>query len=143
VDDTAHGDYSGRLCNPYMEKCYSFESVFEFVSLMDKFFDKIRFPQTTFRTRRFSGEERITGRRPDVEVERFMSEEILENEHGKRATFIVQVQFRQNATWQGTITWAEEKKTSRFRSTLEMVKLMDNALAENGDANFAPEGNWE
>jgi hypothetical protein len=78
-----------------------------------------------------------------MEVERFMSDEMLENEQGKRATFIVQVQFRQNATWQGTITWADEKKTSRFRSTLEMVKLMDNALSATEDAGFAPEGNWE
>jgi hypothetical protein len=143
VDEIVDGDYSGRLCNPYMEKRLEFGSIFEFVGLMDEFFDKIRFPQTTFRVRRFSKEERITGRSPEVEVERFMSDEMLENEHGKRATFIVQVQFRQNATWQGTITWAEEKKTSRFRSTLEMVKLMDNALAETEDANFAPEGYWE
>jgi hypothetical protein len=143
VDEVNHGDYSGRLCNPYMEEILGFSSIFEFVSLMDRFFDHIRFPQTTFRVRRFSKEEKTTGRSPDVEVERHMSDEILENEHGKRATFIVQVQFRQNATWQGTITWAEEKKTSRFRSTLEMVKLMDNALAETEDAGFAPEGNWE
>jgi hypothetical protein len=143
LDGVAGGDYSGRLCNPYMERFLDFGSVFEFVSLMDDFFDKIRFPQKTFRTRRFSEEEKTAGRSPEVEVDRHMSDEMLENEHGMRATFIVQVQFRPNATWQGTITWAEEKKTSRFRSTLEMVKLMDNALAETGEVGFVAEGNWE
>jgi arylamine N-acetyltransferase len=126
-----------------MESIVEFESVYGFVSLMDAFFDLIRFPQKTFKTRRFSKEEKTTGISPEVEVEKHMSDEAVENEHGKRATFIVQVQFRQYATWQGTITWAEEKKTSHFRSTLEMVKLMDNALAELSDADFAPEHNWE
>jgi hypothetical protein len=143
VDDTTSGDYSGRMFNPYIESFLEFRSVFELIVLMDEFFDKIHFPQKTFMTRRFYGGEKTTGRSPEVEVERFMSDEMLENEQGKRATFIVQVQFRQNATWQGTITWADEKKTSRFRSTLEMVKLMDNALAESGEASFAPEENWE
>ncbi len=74
-----------------------------------------------------------------------MSEATFESEHGDRATFLVQVQFRQNATWQGTITWTEQKKTNHFRSTLEMVKLMDSALndAQNmGDGGALPE-TWE
>ena len=50
-----------------------------------------------------------------------------------KATFIIHVQFRRNATWQGTISWTEQKKTQRFRSTLEMIKLMDEALAESTD----------
>jgi hypothetical protein len=46
------------------------------------------------------------------------------------ATFVIQVQFQQNATWQGTIDWLDAKKTQRFRSVLEMIKLMDEALAD-------------
>ena len=48
---------------------------------------------------------------------------------GDKATFIVKVQFRQNATWQGSIQWLDEKKTQKFRSVLEMIKLIDEALA--------------
>lgn len=55
---------------------------------------------------------------------------LLKSKAGEKATFIIQVQFRQNASWQGTITWAEKKKTMRYRSTLEMLKLMDEALSE-------------
>ena len=143
VDEVVGGDYSGRLCNPYMERVLEFKSVYGLIRQMDEFFDKIRFPQTTFKSRKFSGEEKAMGRSPDVEVEKLMADDILENEQGKRATFMVQVQFRQNATWQGTITWAEEKKACRFRSTLEMVKLMDNALAESGDLGFVSADEWE
>ena len=44
-----------------------------------------------------------------------------------KPTFLVTIQFQQNATWQGTITWTEKNLTQRFRSTLEMIKLMDDA----------------
>ena len=52
------------------------------------------------------------------------------NAPGKKATFMVQVQFQQNATWQGTVCWAEERKAVRFRSALELIKLMDDALQD-------------
>lgn len=44
------------------------------------------------------------------------------------ASFLIQVQFRQNATWQGSIQWLDQKKAQRFRSTLELIQLMDSAL---------------
>lgn len=48
------------------------------------------------------------------------------------ASFLIQVQFRQNATWQGSIQWLDKKKTQRFRSTLELIQLMDSALDSRG-----------
>ena len=37
---------------------------------------------------------------------------------------------RERNTWQGKITWAEENKKVNFRSALEMVKLMNDALEQ-------------
>ena len=51
---------------------------------------------------------------------------------GDKATFIVHVRYRQNATWQGDILWAEKKKKLYFRSALELLKLIDSALDEEG-----------
>lgn len=69
-----------------------------------------------------------------------MSDEIFREKFGEQATFVVHVQFRQNATWQGTIQWLEEEKSRRFRSMLEMLKLMDEALSKDhetdGDAGW-------
>ena len=45
-----------------------------------------------------------------------------------KGTFIIIVEHCQNDTWQGRITWAEENKKVAFRSALEMVKLMNEAL---------------
>ena len=47
-----------------------------------------------------------------------------------KRTFIVKVEFSQNSTWQGRVIWAEENRSVRFRSALELVKLMDEAISE-------------
>ncbi len=44
--------------------------------------------------------------------------------------FLVRVQFRQNATWQGRIEWLEGNKSRPFRSLLEMAQLMQEAWRE-------------
>lgn len=46
----------------------------------------------------------------------------------ERETFVIRVVNTQKATWQGTITWMDGKKTESFRSALEMIRLMDSAL---------------
>ena len=43
-------------------------------------------------------------------------------------TFVVHVQHYENATWQGEVVWAEQNWAQKFRSTLELLKLMDSAL---------------
>ena len=45
----------------------------------------------------------------------------------KKGTFIVKVDYCENETWQGRVTWAEENKTEHFRSALELIKLIDGA----------------
>ena len=48
-------------------------------------------------------------------------------------TFEISVKFMQNATWQGQIHWVEKNQKQNFRSALEMLKLMDEALAEGSN----------
>jgi hypothetical protein len=51
-----------------------------------------------------------------------------EQRSGKLATFSMRVMFRQNASWQGSVTWLEEKREESFRSTLELLMLMHSAF---------------
>ena len=51
----------------------------------------------------------------------------------EKASFLVHVQFRQNATWQGTITWVNKGETQHFRSVLEMIRLMTEAVESAGE----------
>jgi hypothetical protein len=53
---------------------------------------------------------------------------MAKQETGK-GTFVVRIMDTQNATWQGTVSWTEENETQPFRSALELIRLMDSALA--------------
>ena len=54
-----------------------------------------------------------------------------------RGTFEISVKFMQNSTWQGQIHWVDKNLKQNFRSALEMLKLMDEALAETEDGTQA------
>lgn len=50
------------------------------------------------------------------------------NVTNKKETFIVKVEYSQNRSWQGRVIWVEEGIQARFRSALELLKLMDEAM---------------
>ena len=51
---------------------------------------------------------------------------MAENQKG---TFIVKINHTDNASWQGQVTWADKNITKNFRSTLELIKLMDGGYS--------------
>ena len=53
----------------------------------------------------------------------------------KTETFILNIYNRQNATWQGSVTWVERKEKQQFRSALELLKLIESALDEEEGEN--------
>ena len=52
---------------------------------------------------------------------------------GKAATFEMRVLFRQHASWQGELLWLEKDARQSFRSSLELITLMDSALRAEGN----------
>jgi len=54
-------------------------------------------------------------------------------------TFIIDIKNTQNHTWQGTATWTQKQKKVAFRSTLELIRLLDSA-AGTRESN---EMDWE
>ncbi|MBE5893900.1 MAG: hypothetical protein E7286_11105 [Lachnospiraceae bacterium] len=57
----------------------------------------------------------------------------MNNKNGDKGTFLVRIQYRQNASWQGHVTWVEENKTVPFRSALELLKLIDSTQFKDAD----------
>ncbi len=51
-------------------------------------------------------------------------------EDRERGTFIVKVDHCENESWQGSVVWAEENKSEHFRSALELIKMIDSAMAK-------------
>lgn len=66
-------------------------------------------------------------------TKRFESKSVSEPKEvaaGEMATFKVKVIFRQNASWQGIISWLDGTREESFRSVYEMLMLMDSALEQ-------------
>ena len=130
VDSVQDGEPSGFLYNPYMPERIAFFGYLSLINVMDRFFDRMQCPQAYYQYRAWQA-KKSDQRQPEKEVTRFMAEEALHSKNGEKATFTIQVQFRQNATWQGTICWKEKRRQISFRSFLEMLLLMQEAVADS------------
>jgi hypothetical protein len=102
---------------------YSFYGLSHLLIQMDACLDQEKFPQAFTELRKFQ--------RPQEGLPE--PQETVMCTKGKAATFSVRVLFRQNASWQGTVTWLEGNQEECFRSVLELIVLMDNALGYSGD----------
>ena len=53
---------------------------------------------------------------------------------GSENSFLVNIKYRQNSSWQGTVQWIETGKIQNFKSCLELIRLMDLAVSsENSE----------
>ena len=123
VDSYENGVFVGRFYNPGSSQEYVFKSMSQFLTQMEDLLDQMQFPQAFTAVRTFS-------MRPN-EIKNLEDSE-RDKETGKLATFVVRVLFRQNASWQGSLTWEDEGLEENFRSALELIFLMDSALKSNG-----------
>lgn len=109
----------GRINNEYCPDGISFKSTIEFLLNMEYVLEEMNWAQSFSGRRVFQPvEERAA---PTVSAEQI--------KEGKLATFSVRILFRQNSSWQGTLYWHEKKQGESFRSVLELLTLMDSALA--------------
>lgn len=131
---------SGTLYNRLIAEPFIFRDIVQLTDKMDEIFNAVSFPQSFFTVRTFGASKPAKGP-SQKEVINYMSQEEMLDHQGARGTFLVTVQFRQNATWQGTIAWMNQNKKQSFRSALEMIKLMDEALAM--EASAGTEAKWE
>ena len=129
------GWMKGMLHSQYLDEPYEFFSFMRMIEKMEGIFDSKKFPQAFMTPRTFNNVKRGI-REHDAERNGVMKDVMMQNTQERaissKCTFEITVKFRQNATWQGQILWAEKSVKQNFRSVLEMLKLMDEALMENG-----------
>ena len=126
LDSVENFDYNGRLYIGEDKTGYAVLGINDFVSMLENVFDYCDFPQASHENRSFYGTKPKNNEKRRAYMEEKKRDSQLDPK-GEKATFIVQVQFRQNATWQGTVQWVEKGVTQRFRSELELMKLMGEA----------------
>lgn len=132
VDHVENGEYSGRIFHKYKSEGITFKESSQVISILEELFNQINYPQASTKYRSFQKEDRkknetVRRREPVKPVQ--TAEEVL-NHKGGKGTFILHVQYRQNSTWQGKVIWVEEELEEEFCSVLELLKLLDSALAE-------------
>jgi hypothetical protein len=52
-------------------------------------------------------------------------------------TFVVRVDSRERATWQGQVIWTDQNRKQYFRSSLELLRLMEDAMNAGGEEKNA------
>jgi len=119
VDSYDSGVLAGRFYNPYLKDGESFQSLTQFLVKMEHALDAMRLPQSFTTSRAFAPPPK-----PGTEMA-----PIPDLQEGLLATFAVRVIFRQNASWQGSVSWLEEGREESFRSVLELILLMNSALS--------------
>lgn len=108
----------GHIYSQQNEDGLSFNSLMQLLSIAEDNFEKINFPQAFLKMREFQPR---TAAPPPTSSESKMRK-------GRLATFSIRLMFRQNASWQGSVSWLEGSSEETFRSALELIFLMKSAL---------------
>lgn len=138
LDTGGKGGESGELYHLYGERPVAFDSLFQAVRQMEELYDALSSPQSSTRLRSFL-EDRKAGNPAleDIsekpasgwkEIREAGTLKALLGRRGAKATFWIRVLYRQHVSWQGEVTWVERQKKEYFRSTLELLRLIDSAL---------------
>lgn len=132
VDEIFNQEISGRVYNPFVPQSAAFSNYYLLIEQIEAMIEFLGFPQSAQDYRSFGETKASFGQsKGKGDIVKIMEDMEFEKLEGEKATFVVQVQFRQNATWQGTISWMEQRKEQKFRSALELIKLMDSAISES------------
>lgn len=129
IDSVADGEMSGEIYHCYKKEPLKFSNIIRMIETADKFFDQIKFPQSATQIRSFEKKEPTMEAVPEKVC---IPQEVLEK-RGAKGTFLLNVKYRQNSSWQGSVTWVDEQREQYFRSTLELLKLIDGALEKRND----------
>ena len=113
----------GTIFNPFFEKEMVFENMMQMITMIERISDSLFFPQKTMQLRQFAD----SGLPEDKASFDFVTTSDF-SEKSPLATFELEIIFRQNASWQGNIVYAEKGLSSSFRSLLELLSLIDSVL---------------
>lgn len=118
VTSYENGCMKGRLSSPQAEGETEFNSTIDLLLQMQQCMDESNGPQRNEEARRFPGSAPAPTQERPAGAGRI----------APMAVFQVNIMFRQNATWQGSLLWADEDEEAHFRSVLELLILLNSAL---------------
>ena len=139
IDDDKDADYQGLIYHQYADEPISFNGIASMILEMENLFDEWDFPQRGLAERKFD-KKKENHKRPvsETEDDRLKIEIIsdthgvrnVQNKKGKLGTFVIQVVYRQDASWQGHVIYQEDNEKLDFNSALELIKIIDRAVTK-------------
>ena len=120
ITDCAARDFGGIFSSTAMESDVKFQNLMQLIFLIDDLAAEDEIPAAIRTHSSAVSAGGMLARKP--ETEDGGQENVL-------ATFRVNVRFRRNASWQGSVVWIERNAESNFRSALELIHLIDSVLS--------------
>lgn len=112
----------GMFVNPYYKDEMRFDNMMQLIALIENMQNDLNYPQKAMEPRSFKDEQDgptwIVVPKATTDTGKYL------------ASFKLNIMFRQNASWQGSILWVDEQVETQFRSALELFLLMDGVLSE-------------
>lgn len=139
IDALEGGKARGMFQDVFDRFTGEFTCLVQLLLELDQAMDDVRSPQAFMRRRTWAEDKRPVRKpvgprewtRPPERKPGLPEVWVLNRRRGRVATFCVQVVARQHASWQGRILWLRgrgERREAHFRSALELVGLLDEAL---------------
>lgn len=124
VDSKEDGEIRGRLYHCYKEEPVRFTSVVELITIAERLFEDIGYPQASTKTRSFEEKKEAY---PLSKLTKVVEQKDLIQHRGEIGTFVTYVQYRQQSTWQGELSWMEQEERYEFYNSLEFIKWIDQS----------------
>lgn len=123
IDDAQNGSVAGRAYLITRKEPIVFADFAEFILKADRQFDQQGFPQSWQDKRSFvpvaEPNNQYCAKPPAV-----LPSDRFEMQRGRLNTFLVQVQMRRNATWQGLVFRVNGVRIAPFQSELQLLELL-------------------
>lgn len=126
IDSYENGEIKGKILSSVHEQPDEFSGALAMIKCVNDLLDEDDAPQSTMKLRSFVKDD--DGAKKQIFSESSTVHADIPTLLGQRATFSVRIMYRRNATWQGVVFWEEENKEESFRSALELILLITNAL---------------
>lgn len=125
VDRASMECFSGKILGPRLKSAIEFDDINDFILQIDSIMDQQSFPKAFMQIRSFT--KKALPNVPVVTEDPPMHAE-QPNECGLAATFLLNINSRQNASWQGRVDWLDGSPAQSFDSSLRLVNLIADRL---------------
>lgn len=132
IGSYSEAEINGYVSHPALNQCRRFESLQELIHLISARLDELGIAQPATALRSFCEPNILEGREGMITILKDQKVKNIPPKLPCKPEFLIRLNMRQNATWQGELCWVNDGRKIHFRSLLEMVNLMQEAIDISG-----------